>query len=166
MILTIWRHGAAEEGLNDDLRELTSAGSDDVGFGCHQFHQACHLRDIPHITTIVHSPLQRTMQTAAIIAAAYGSAEMRAEDALKPEARVADVELMLQRADPNAAEEHIALVSHQPLVSRIVNHYLGVAGSVPSLPPGGLATLRLDAPGAGCATLLFWLFPPEFEAGI
>ena len=31
MIVTIWRHGTAEDGVNDRLRKLTSMGRDDVG---------------------------------------------------------------------------------------------------------------------------------------
>lgn len=166
MILTIWRHGTAGQGATDYLRELTSSGCDDVGFGCNQFRQACHLRDIPHISTILHSPLVRTTQTAAIIASAFGSAQLRLEEALQPASRLADVEAVITRFDEGDSEQHLVLVSHQPLVSRIVDHYLGDSASVPPLPPGGIATLLLDVSAAACATLLFWAFPPQFEAGV
>jgi phosphohistidine phosphatase len=166
MVLTIWRHGTAEQGATDYMRELTSAGCDDVGFGCSQFHQACHRRDIPHISTILHSPLVRTTQTAAIIASAFGSAKLQVEEALQPASRLADVEAVITRYDEADSGQHLVLVSHQPLVSRIVDHYLGGSASVPPLPPGGITTLLLDVPAAACATLMFWAFPPEFEAGV
>jgi phosphohistidine phosphatase len=167
MILTIWRHGTAEEGVTDHLRELTSAGCDDVGFGCHQFHQACSIRNIPPISTILYSPLVRTTQTAGIIAGASKPAKLQAEGALEPGSRLSAVEEVIKRLDAaDSNEKHLLLVSHQPLVSRIVDHYLGESGSVPPLPPGGLATLLLDVAAPGGAKLLFWAFPPEFEAGV
>lgn len=167
MILTIWRHGTAEEGVNDHLRELTSSGRDDVGFGCQQFRQVCEQRQIPDITNILYSPLVRTTQTAGIIATIASSATLEQESALQPGSRLSAVDAVVtQFADDGGSDRHLVLVSHQPLVSRIVDHYVGAPGRVPPLPPGGFATLALELAAPGCASLLFWAFPPEYEVGM
>jgi phosphohistidine phosphatase len=61
---------------------------------------------------------------------------------------------------------HLILVSHQPLVSSLINHYLGEWGRVPPLSPGGFCTLHISAPAEGCAELVFWALPPEFQVDV
>ncbi len=166
MILTIWRHGAAGSAVSDELRELTPGGTDDVGYGCRQFHDLCHARGISHPELVLHSPWVRTTQTAEIIDSAFTHALLRPLPALAPGGNVAGVDRALE--DLEAAPSpvgHVVLVGHQPLVSRLVDHYLGARDEVPALSPGGLVTLALDAPARGCARLQFWALPPEFEAG-
>ncbi len=162
MILTIWRHGEAGSASRDELRELTTRGADDIGFGCQQFHQGCEARGIAPPTHILHSPWLRTTQTAEIIAGAYSHARLAAFDALRPGATPEDVDRAL--SDYEAAE-HVLLVHHQPLVARLLGYYLDDAGQVPFLNPGGLATLSLAAVAAGTGALLFWAVPPEYEVG-
>ena len=167
MIVSIWRHGQAGSAVSDRQRTLTGTGEDDVGFGCQQFHEACRLRGIDHPGTILHSPWVRTTQTADILATAFTHATLASSEALQPGSDVHDVDRMLQPLF--AADEtpsHLALVSHQPLVSRLVDHLLGEVGVVPPLTPGGLACLELEAPARGCGRLLFWALPPEYEAGV
>jgi phosphohistidine phosphatase SixA len=165
MILTIWRHGAAEEGVNDRLRELSGAGRDDVGFGSHRFHDACKVRNIPHPHKILHSPLVRTTQTAEIVAAAFTHASITAVSALQPGSSVAAVDAAVAGFIENdSPKQHTLLVSHQPLVAHLVEHYLGGGGIVPFLPPGGLVTLSLEHLAAGSGRLLFWAQPPDYEA--
>lgn len=166
MILTIWRHGEAEDAVDDRLRELTVAGRDDIGFGCSQFHRACALRGIDPVTTVLHSPWVRTAQTAQIITIAFNPSFVRAENALRPGGRVDAVDAAIAGCDIGSKEQHIALVSHQPLVTYLVNHYLAEPGRVPPLPPGGLVTLSLDVAGPACAQLLFWALPQEYEVGV
>jgi len=167
MILTIWRHGQAEEGTPDRQRALTESGRDDVGFGCHQFHLASQTRSIPHPDRILYSSWLRASQTAEIIAAAFSHAIVEEMVALAPTSDVAAVDSALSALiNTDNTDGHVALVSHQPLVSGLVNHYLGVTGAVPDLPPGGLVTLSLEFPVSGCGSLLFWAFPPEYEASM
>ena len=167
MILTIWRHGHAEEGAIDRLREISDTGRDDVGFGSHQFHVACTARSIPHPHQILHSPLVRTTQTADIIAASFARAAVAAENALQPGSRVAAVDAAVSAlVGDDLREQHMLLVSHQPLVSRLVEHYLGAGSSVPFLTPGGLVTLSLDHIAPACGQLLFWALPPDYEVGV
>ena len=164
MYLTIWRHGEAGTASSDRLRELTVTGVDDIGFGCQRFHEHCEARGVPHPNQILHSQWQRTTQTAVLIARAYNHARLQACDELIPGRRPADVDAMLTALADNAADNaHVLLVSHQPLVSALVDHYLGERGRVPGLVPGGLATLLLEVPARGCGQLLFVAQPPEFE---
>lgn len=164
MIVTIWRHGTAEDGVNDRLRNLTGTGRDDVGNGCRQFQHACRFRNIPPLDTILHSPYARTTQTADIIARAFNGARITPEPALRPESALSAVDAVLCMLDTESAVQHAALVSHQPLVSQLVDHWLGDVLRVPSLPPGGLVTLTFEVVAPACATLAFWSFPPEYKA--
>lgn len=165
MILTIWRHGQAEEGTPDRQRALTESGRDDVGFGCHKLHQAAQTWGIAHPDRILYSAWLRTTQTAEILAAAFSHATVEDAGVLVPTSDVAAVDTALSALmDAENTDRHVVLVSHQPLVSELVNHYLGGPGAVPSLSPGGLVTLSLECSGFGCGRLLFWAFPPEYEA--
>lgn len=165
MIVTIWRHGEAGGAITDRLRELTGQGLDDIGFGCTRFHEICHGRGVPHPGMILYSPWLRTTQTAEIIDSAFSHASLRELDALQPgsDCAAVDTALALLTQD-ESCPEHLVLVSHQPLVSRLVDHYLGEAASVPPLSPGALATLTMDIPARACARLLFWSMPPAYEA--
>ena len=167
MIVTIWRHGEAGRAASDRLRELTGIGEDDVAFGCSQFHEACQAREIPHPDLVLHSGWVRTTQTADIVKSAFTHACMRPLIALQPDSDIPAVDAAISElavSDPKV--QHVVLVSHQPLVSWLVDHYLADRGRAPSLSPGGLVTLQLDLPASGCGQLLFWALPPEYEAGI
>ena len=165
MIITVWRHGEAGRAVSDRRRELTGQGTDDIGFGCSRFHDSCHERGIPHPELICHSPWVRTTQTADIINSAFSHARMQVMEALRPgsDCLAVDAALASLQAD-RSPPRHLVLVSHQPLVSRLVEHYLGEVGTVPSQTPGGLATLEMDSPGRGCARLLVWAMPPQYRA--
>lgn len=165
MIVTIFRHGEAGRAVTDRQRKLTGQGEDDVGFGCTRFHEICHKRDIAHPQLILHSPWLRTEQTAGIISSAFSHATLQTAPALQPDSTTAAVDTLLEgHWGSGERPSHLVLVSHQPLVSEWVDHYLGVAGLVPALPPGGLATLELEMPAQDCGKLLFWALPPAYEA--
>ena len=165
MFLTIWRHGEAGVASNDRMRELTVTGVDDIGFGCQRFHAHCEARGIPHPQHILYSEWQRTTQTAVLIARAYNHARLLSSDALIPGRRPADVDAMLcaLAEETGDAGSHLLLVSHQPLVSALVDHYQGVSGGSPGLMPGGFATLALEVPAKACGELLFIAQPPDYE---
>ncbi len=166
MILTIWRHGTAAEGDDDRLRELTHSGRDDVGFGSHRFHEACITNNIPHPHTILHSPLVRTSQTAEIIAAVFTHASVKAVQALQPGNEPAAVNKAVSRfINSQVQQQHLVLVSHQPLVSKLTEYYLGRGHSVPFLATGALVSLSLDVLAPDCGRLQFWALPPEYGTG-
>ncbi len=167
MILTVWRHGEAGRAPTDRQRELTDTGFDDIGFGCRQVHAALDARDMPAPDLVLFSPWVRTRETAEIITAAFTHARSRELEDLRPGSTVAAVETALGdvcAATPVPA--HVVLVSHQPLVSQLVDHYLGGRNPVPPLSPGALVTFTLDAVGRDCGVLRFWAVPPDYEAGI
>jgi phosphohistidine phosphatase len=165
MLLTIWRHGEAEPGKRDHSRQLTGDGRDDVGFGCQQFHDICAARGLPYPDRILYSPLVRTTQTAEIISAAFLQADMKVEGALRPECAVSGVDMAISNTfGTHPAAEHIVLVSHQPLVSNLVDSYLRNEGNVPFLTPGSLVTMTLEVVAPACGQLLFWACPPTYEA--
>ncbi len=163
MILTLWRHGEAEQGADDRQRQLTAAGSNNINTGCDQFHEACNARGLRPPERILHSPWVRTHQTAMIIAAAFLACPVVATGALQPGSNVAAVDAVLGADDP---QEHRLLVLHQPLISALVDHFLGTAGRVPFLTPGGLVTVSLDIIAPDCGKVIFWAFPPTYETGI
>ena len=164
MILTIWRHGEAGQAPRDFERTLTDRGCDDIGFGAQRFHAHCQRREIHAPDRIVHSPWIRTRQTADIVSAAFTHA-VSAEDArVQPGAGPAEALSLVQSVIEENISEHLLLVSHQPLVSQLVDCLLGDAGRVPPLSPGGLVVLELEIAEAGSATLAFWSLPPEYGA--
>lgn len=165
MMLTIWRHGEAGRAAADRLRELTDQGYDDIGFGCRQFHATLETRGLPAPDEILFSPWTRTAQTAQVLAAAFTHAHTTELFALRPGATVQAVEAAIVAATDNASR-HIVLVTHQPLVSELVDHFLGAGNAVPALTPGGFASLELGLPAPACATLLFWAVAPEYETGL
>lgn len=165
MIVTIWRHGQAGSALSDRERELTVTGIDDVGFGCNQFRQSCLKRQLPLPALVLHSSWKRTTQTADIVAQGLGAVNPYPSQALTPgnDSEAVDQALSELLAATNCPQ-HVVLVSHQPLVGRLLDHYLGERGAVPSLSPGSLAVIDLEFPASACAKLLFWALPPEYEA--
>ena len=167
MIVTIWRHGQAGSAFTDRERQLTGTGTDDVGFGCQQFHEVCNERGLSHPERILHSTWVRTTQTADIIASAFTHAEMLPSQALIPGCAPVDVDHLLEQILAGAdTPRHVVLVSHQPLVSNLVDHYLADGGRVPSLNPGGLVSIELEVAAMGCGQLLFWSLPPGYEAHV
>ncbi|TXS95623.1 hypothetical protein FV139_07020 [Parahaliea maris] len=165
MILTIWRHGEAAPAVNDRLRQLTPRGERDVARGAPALADLCQRRGVPAPDQLWFSEWQRTTQTAGLIATAL-ACDKRAERALIPGASVAGVEHALAPLFAAAdGPAHLVLVSHQPLVSSLVDVLLGEHRAAPPHPPGGLVTLELSAPAAACGRLLWWAFPPDFEAG-
>ena len=106
---------------------------------------------------------RRTLQTAGILAAAFTHGRIKPQKALRPGGSVAEVDAVVAQLEVN--QQHCLLVSHQPLVSYVLDHYLGKQHNVPTLPPGGLVTLSLDPPAQDCGTALFWMFPPDYAVG-
>ncbi len=165
MILTIWRHGQAGQAADDRVRELTPTGRQDVATGAKALAEICDRKSLPQPDAIWYSRWQRTAQTTEIIAATLGNVASHSEDALIPGASPEEVEQALDTIwDSASVPRHLILVSHQPLVSELADFFTGERGAIPHHPPGGLVTLSLDSPSAVGGGLLFWAFPPLFEA--
>ena len=74
--------------------------------------------------------------------------------------------MVTQWADTAASDAHLLLVSHQPLVSLLLDYWTGEPGRVAALSPGGLATVELAVAGPGQASLQFWCLPPDYGVGM
>ena len=166
MILTVWRHGEAGRAATDFDRALTDRGRADVGFGAVQFHKHCASRDLPHPDQIRFSPLVRTQQTAELVSGAFTRAIDLVDERIQSGAGVADALALLQEVHDADRVEHLLLVSHQPLVSRLIDALLGDPGRVAPLTPGGFAVLTLHAAARGFADLNFWCLPPDYGVGV
>ncbi len=164
MIITIWRHGEAGEAAQDEARELTPPGERDVLAGAHALRSICERKGLAQPDQLWYSRWCRTEQTARIICEVFPAATSRSAVALIPGASPSRVEQALAGIwDARMAPKHLVLVSHQPLVSQLVDFFTGERGAVPHHPPGGLVTLSMESPSAVGAGLLFWAFPPLFE---
>lgn len=161
MLLTIFRHGESPEAADDRSRDLSERGRNEVARGAALLSTACPARELPLPDSILHSPWLRTTHTASIVARELDIAGIDSQALLKPGASVDAILDWLPTLD---GLRHAILVGHQPMVSRLVDRLLGEPGRVPSLSPGGLATLALDTPAPGGARLLFWAVPPHYEA--
>jgi phosphohistidine phosphatase len=163
MIFTIVRHGQAGSAATDESRELTAKGIKDIGTAVRRLHQLCERKALAIPAQIFHSAWRRTTQTADILAAGL-AVPAEAFEPLLPQYGCADVDhglaLLGSSLGPNT---HSLLVGHQPLVSQLVDHYLGEPGLAPGLSPGGLVCIDMDIAAAGCGRLLFWAMPPEYE---
>jgi len=164
MYLTIFRHGQAGQAARDSLRELTSTGRDEVGRGVEALREYCCSAAIDLPGRILFSDWLRTKQTADLIAGALSPARKQACNALVPGRDVDDVCVALDQLWEAEQQGHLLLVSHQPLVSMLVDYLLGDPGRVPTLSPGGLSMLKLEAVGHGCATSVRYMLPPRYEA--
>jgi len=158
VLLTIWRHGEAAPGRPDRERRLTDRGHADLRRGAAAFAPALQERGLALPDGLHASRWVRTWQTAGYLAEALGLQALE-EEALIPGAEPEDVEACLARL-PVAA--HRVLVSHQPLVSALVDLWLGEPGRVPALSPGAYAVLEAEVFAPGCASLCFWAAPPDY----
>lgn len=166
MYLTIWRHGQAGSASSDRLRELTQAGRDALQTGCQHFKDLCEQLQLGVPDRVLYSEWLRTTQTAELIAGSLGGLPRAPCDALLPGRSPAMVNADLEENWPEGSARHLLLVSHQPLVSALVDFYLDDAGRVAPMLPGAMTTLEMDVFARGCATLKFSAQPPLFKVMI
>lgn len=112
MRLFILRHGQAEPYVRDDFhRALTSVGRVEVNKRISE-----NKDDLKMVTEIWASPYLRTQQTAEIACELLGQANANSTDFLTPEASPHELIDALYAS----AACSVLLVSHQPLVSRLI----------------------------------------------
>jgi len=142
MDLLVIRHGAARDrgefaqtGLSDDLRPLTAEGADEMR------KVARGLRtQVKRIDFLATSPLVRAVQTAEIVAEAFGIEVSDTTTALIPEARLEEFEKWCAGVGPKKV---IAVVGHEPGLS-----FLGAfLSGRPSFPPLRKAQITLVEDG-------------------
>jgi phosphohistidine phosphatase len=160
--LLVIRHGVAEEretfaatSQDDSLRPLTKDGRwkmERVAKGLHRL--------LPSLDLIATSPFTRALQTAKIVADAYGDTELERLAALTPEGRPQAFIAWLRKRE---SEDRIAAVGHEPHLGSLISWLLtgeAVEGRI-ALRKGGSCLLQFDdRPRMGQAKLL-WSLPPS-----
>ena len=134
MLIFLVRHGHADPGEPDELRELSARGRAEAGDAGERLAS--------HASTpllVLTSPLVRARQTAERIAKAT-AAELRTEERLRPGATAASL-----RAAVEDEEAPVAVVGHQPDCSEIARE---LTGDDPGFSTGGVFEFQLDAQAA------------------
>ncbi|MBC7790350.1 MAG: histidine phosphatase family protein [Anaerolineae bacterium] len=118
-------------------------------------------RLVPAIDLLAASPLVRTVETARIVSATYGSVPLLVES-LAPDKPPSAFLAWLRAQD---AESTIAAVGHDPGLPRIVGLLAGGKGApIIAIKKGGACFLRMeDVPRAGSAVLLWALAPAHLR---
>ena len=168
MRLLIVRHGEAGMARTDFERPLTESGIQDIEAAktC-----LCELAVSEGSDTVaLISPYTRTQQTWNILSPAFACSVERDCEALTPDSDRQQWLALLQsyedKPDEDATERLVIIVSHQPLVSNLVNYFLTGDrrnSTLASLPPGGMTLLDMNYVEAGCATLLWQRLPPNYS---
>jgi phosphohistidine phosphatase len=149
------RHGPAEEaeawkseGRDDTLRPLTRDGKKDMreaAFGMATLQ--------PRVDLMATSPLVRAAQTGEILASEY-KCKVTVVSALVPEA---DPRATLEWIVQQQSDGTIALVGHEPHLTRLISYLLVVGGRVfLELKTGGACLLESPSPAPASFTLK-WL---------
>lgn len=148
MELFILRHGQATPQLTtDEARELTDKGREDVARVIEA--SAPDMSDLLHIWV---SPLVRAQQTAEIAGALVGHTQFCTTELLTPEANPEELFQQLQQTEC----ERLLLVSHQPLVGKLVDMLCGAAPGYHPMGTSSIACVKVEVVAPGMGQLL-WL---------
>jgi phosphohistidine phosphatase len=123
---------------DDRERPLTAKGERRMRRGARAL-----ARLVPALDLLVSSPLRRALETATIVADAYGGLEVTQLEALAPGAPRADRIRFLEERDPGA---RVAIVGHAPDLDEDVS-WLLAGVSHPFVQLGKGAVCLLDLPG-------------------
>lgn len=151
MRIYLWRHGQAEPyRADDETRQLVTRGREDVN------NIALTLTDeLSRIQRLLVSPYVRTRQTAAVIQPFLPTLTPQLSDWLTPDAQVQTAIDRLAELD----DESVLLVTHQPLVGRLVEQLCGLAPGYIAMDTAALACVETGPVAAGLGELL-WLKQP------
>lgn len=162
MQLLVVRHGEAEARAPlDSQRNLTPRGRDMVA----QLGAAIIQKNFMP-GQIWASPYVRAQQTAQILHRQLAPVDFVREcPVITPDSNVHDCLTWLQRVPES---ESLMLVSHQPFVTQLISWLCHASlqpdASVPSLTTSAAVLLQLDSVDAGCARIVWQLFPPLFDS--
>ena len=148
MVLTLWRHGEAGSAATDEARALTPRGREEVVAMAQDYAVWAGESALGPVSLLLHSPYQRTVQTAALLAEVLGAGSLRADPSLAPGAYPEAFS-----ENDYTGHEHIVMVSHQPFVSQAIALWTDDVTLAP-LAPGGYSMLEITCLARGGATLL------------
>src|SRR5687768_9494137 len=121
--LLVVRHAIAEEreefartGQEDSLRPLTAEGRKKMRRGADGLRTV-----VPAIDVLATSPLVRAVQTAEIVAEAYGGLEMVTVQELSPDS---ELPAFLRWLGTQASGRMVAIVGHEPHLSGLTSWLL------------------------------------------
>jgi phosphohistidine phosphatase len=158
MDLLLIRHAIAQDkaefaGRDDALRPLTDEGRakmERVARGLRAL--------VPELPVLASSHLVRAVETAEIVAAAYGGMEYEVIPSLAPDSAPDETLVWLRSRQ---SHEVVAAVGHEPSLSRLASWLLtGEARSLLVLKKGGACRLEFDDAPAAAAGTLRWLLEP------
>ena len=148
------RHGIAIDeapGLGDEERFLTPEGrkkTEHVGALLH--------RQIGRLDRVLTSPLVRAVQTAEIVARQLECQDVRVAMALRPGAPMTRIDAAIEEA---LDAERLALVGHEPTMSAIAAHLLGLSSFPRAFKKAGVCAVTLEEPGA--VGVFDWFIVPK-----
>lgn len=162
MKLFILRHGDAEVyASSDDQRQLTTRGRHNVTETVKKY-----TKELSTVNNILVSPYVRTQQTADIVVSSLSSENttqatelsVSTVDFITPNIAPQTVINTLFSRQEQVPDNHVLLVSHQPLVGYLIDLFCqrkpGVMSGYP-MSPSSMACLEMDVIAAGCAELVF-----------
>lgn len=160
MRLLVIRHGLAGDreefaftGRPDSERPLTKEGRVKM-----KRSAAGLAKIVPELDLIATSPLVRAVQTAEVVADAFGGMDLTIVDELSPEHAPDDLLPWLRSHDPGTV---IAAVGHDPHLGFLVGWLLtGRHESFVELKKGAACMLAFDDPPAAGAATLEWAMQP------
>jgi phosphohistidine phosphatase len=144
---------SAEQGIDDTQRPLTEEGIKKMNQGALGLARLQTTYD-----SILSSPLLRAEQTARILQQHYPSAKLSLLETLAPPYRCGDLIQSLNKVQA----EKIAIVGHEPGLSRLIAELIGSReyGTI-ELKKGGAALLGFDHNLAPGESVLRWLLTPK-----
>jgi phosphohistidine phosphatase len=160
MQVLLIRHGIAideKPGLGDEERFLTAEGRKKT-----QLVGALLRKQMGRLDRVLTSPLVRAVQTAEIVARELECEDVRVAMALAPGAAMSRVDAAIEDA---LDAERLALVGHEPAMSAIAAHLLGLSSFPRAFKKAGVCAVTLDEPGA-VGTFEWFIVPrgPKVES--
>lgn len=151
MIIYILRHGQAEAQItSDEARKLTQKG-----FFESEKVLAARLKELANIAAILASPLVRAQQTAQIAQQYFPAIPLQTTEFLIPEADPNQLIDWLYRNDASNPGA-ILLVSHQPMVGKLLGLLCGKPEGFYPMGTSSLAAVEIQTIASGLGELL-WL---------
>lgn len=163
MEILLFRHGPAGDkeawkkaGKDDAERPLTADGEDKTA------KAAAGLKElVDGLDLVVESPLLRSHQSAEALARRFKKAQRAVWEELAPGAEPARV---LETLATLSKLERVALVGHEPHLSRLAGLLIGAPGAKLELKKAGACLLDAPRPAPGAARLLWLLQPSQLRA--